>query len=183
MSNEEKIENLLMRNASCWSRVATPFYIDDLSKPEVTSFLRHAHMNRDVDGALASNLISDESAQRIYDLVGGRIYQLMQFKRDASRGVPFEETRDRLLLKDREKFIGLSNVSKSWAFIAKLWKEPAKSLSLSSALKSVAKETVDECIDRGIVKLRRTQKGVIVEFESKLTETSVGQVLRENAGK
>ena len=103
VSNEETTENILMRNSSCWSRVATPLYVDDLIEEEAIKFLRHAHMDRDIDKF--SDLISDETAANIYKLVGGRIYQLMQFKRDASHGIPFEETRDKLLLKDREKFL------------------------------------------------------------------------------
>ena len=181
VSNEEKTENLLMRNSSCWSRVATPQYIDDLTEEEAIKFLRHAHMDRDVDGFF--DLISDETAEKIYKLVGGRIYQLMQFKRDASHGIPFEETRDKLLLKDREKFLGFCKIAPICTFVVKLWNEQSHSCLLYKVLQTVSKDIVDECIDRGIVKLRRGPNGVIVQFESKLTEVTVQKVIQENSAK
>jgi hypothetical protein len=109
VNNNEKTEALLQNNASCWSRLATPIIVEDLSKDEAVEFLMSGHfMERDVtvseqpeDGIRTDSRMSLEKARQIFDLVGGRIIHLIEFKRAWLRGVKFEAMAEEL--KDRER--------------------------------------------------------------------------------
>ena len=108
VNNDEETESLLQKNTSCWSRMATPIVVEDLTSDEAVNFLTSDNfMEHGLEVTLTStsketnSAMSMDRARRIVDLVGGRMLHLIEFKRAWLDGVSFEEMAEEL--KDRER--------------------------------------------------------------------------------
>ena len=109
-------------------------------------------------------------ASEIYDFVGGRILHLMRFKRDLEDGDDFSTIRDKMILETKTKFIGLENHKEAWKLLDILLQQGGNDCEVSTVLTLISKKTIDECLNRDILRLYHRQNGVIIEFESRLSE-------------
>jgi len=118
--NDTETETHLSKNSGAWSRLATPIIVDDLRRDEALAFLKAPYL-REQD-QLAAGAASDGKAQhpasprtgksmdgdlaeRIVDLVGGRILQLIAMKRDWHNGVSFDDSAEELKNREREQLL------------------------------------------------------------------------------
>jgi len=113
VNNDEQTESLLQKNASCWSRLATPIIIEDISDDETVDFLLLNHFME--QGLIAESSCPQkatsmplERASKIVDLVGGRMLHLIEFKRAWIDEVDFEETAQELKNRERQLLIGVN---------------------------------------------------------------------------
>ena len=158
--------------------MGSPIYVDDVTKDEAMTFLTQINLIGLPTGSASAAIVNHETAKQIYDLVGGRMFQLALFKRDAYAGIPFKTTRNNLLSKDRVKMIGVRKTDPTWELIDILWNTPTRSCRLSVMMKTLSQDVIDECIDRGIIRLVRGPDGIKVKFESKLTEETIRCILK-----
>jgi hypothetical protein len=131
INNEEETEALLQKNASCWSRLATPIIVEDLNDDEAVAFLMAANFMEQETSASRSTIhpitataMPVERAERVVDLVGGRILHLIEFKRAWFRGIKFEETADELKDRERERLLKVSLSAVSCLFADNIGVDP-----------------------------------------------------------
>ncbi|ESO01245.1 hypothetical protein HELRODRAFT_174791 [Helobdella robusta] len=182
VNNDEEVEEKLQRNSSAWSRAATPFVLEDLTESQTHSFLTTNYILRKDKNSYAESkdksikLITPEDSEKIYELVGGRILYLVSIKRDYMKG--FSLDRIFLDMKDREKekFINVSRRPSTWKVISLLRSFPHKSMKLSKLIKATDKDDVDYLCKLNVIRLVRDDIGIMVKFNSKLTENVVEEL-------
>ena len=120
ITNETETEKHMMSNGDTWSRMATPIIVDDLHRQEALAFLKAPYLTEDDLQAAETDsdprirrsasprtgkTMDSELAERIVDLVGGRILQLIAMKRDWLYGVSFDDSAEELKSGEHEKLL------------------------------------------------------------------------------
>jgi len=176
VNNDEGTEVRLQSNSSSWSRAATPITISDLSHEESVQFLTTTPFIGTSTDPLNNKKMSTEQAKRVFELVGGRIIFLAAFKRDFVLGVPFEETAEHLKDREQEKFVHVSRTPSCWDVVSLLRDAPGKTYKLSKLIKETSQEDVESLAVHNVVRFVRNDVGVLVRFESRLTESVVDEL-------
>ena len=86
------------------------FQVGDLTREESIKFLIQPDFfesGKERTGARPDICIDHPTAEAIYDLVGGRIQNLISCKREYLSGIPLEEITEKFREKEREKFLHL----------------------------------------------------------------------------
>ena len=176
--SDDETETLLRQNSNNWSRAATLIYVGDLEIEDAVRFLAGVYAESrtstkdNVDGGDA---MTAEYLNNVFDLVGGRIVQLMAFKRDFRRGIPFATTADRLKDGERVKFTDVSRRPELWNVLHALHRAQDKRIGLATLVKTHPPDDVDALLRYNILRMERTKVGTLVVFQSKLTESVVGE--------
>lgn len=124
MNNDEDTAELMQRNSSSWSRAANTIQIGDLSPVEAMNFLLQDRVMESAVAGVgnAERVMGKGQAEKVYKMVGGRILDLLIFKRDISKGVPVDVIAEELKEREREKFVRVSSVPSLWQVVSLLRK-------------------------------------------------------------
>jgi len=178
VNNDEETEELLQKNSSSWSRAHSPILMPDMSREDAIKFLMMPNfMESPLEEGL-KDAMSLECAEKVYDLVGGRIVHLVTFKREFVFGISFDRTIERVKDREREKFIHVSRSPKVWNVVSALRKSPEKCMKLSKIIKATSEEDVATLARHNIIRYDRHRIGVLVRFQSPLTESVVDELER-----
>jgi len=105
---------LLQKNASCWSRLAKPIIVEDLTEDEAVNFLMSdTFMEQDVassGGCAAATALPPEKVRWIVDQVGGRLLLLIEFKRAWLDGGDLEEIAEERKNREREDLLKVTPI-------------------------------------------------------------------------
>jgi len=172
ISNNEDAEIILKKTHSNWSRADSPVVIDDLNHDETMTFLKTQLFPREES---IDSTIKECDFEKIYQTVGGRIQYLVMFKRDAVDKIPIDVTIERLLLKEGEKFLEISKNVPCMKAIEALFVSPDKALRTKDFLKFCSIDDLEKLQQQNAVRLVKRPQGMVVTFESKLTETVVNE--------
>ena len=168
VSNDEKTENELQQNVSGWSRAASPIHIGDLNEDEAKQFLTTTDfLESDFP---VKDPMDQEDAEKIVDLVGGRLHHLIAFKKDHLNGVDKTITARELRYREREKFLAASQVPSQWKVIDILCASPKKTMKMSDLAQQTSPEDVQALLESNIIKIERRGRGLAATFESRLAE-------------
>ena len=127
--------------------------------------------------------ITLQDAEQIYNLVGGRIQNLVTCKRKALLGVPVSQIAEKFKEKELEKFTHLhrsKNTEKALKMILEIEsnkKCKEDGVLMSKLIGETSESTVKHLSKFNIVKYNRTYMGVFVNFESKLTSSVVKELV------
>lgn len=180
VSNDEDTEAILQRNHSAWSRGAIPLFIGDLSDAEAAEFLLlpdpiiHAIHSHCSDVTMPADHVT-----KVVSLVGGRIQHLLLCKLEWAEGKPFEETRNHLRLKERAKFFECMQSAAQYNVVQFVWNAKGREILLKELVKKTDRHSVMELAKHNIFKIERAQPGLMVRFQSRLTEVVVAEMLLE----
>jgi len=178
VNNDEETEELLQKNSSSWSRAASPVVMPDMSREDAIKFLMMPNfMESPIEGGKA-NAMTLERAENVFNLVGGRIVHLIAFKRDFVLDIRFGVTAEHLKDREREKFISVSRTPAVWVVVSALRNAPGKCLKLSKIIKSSSEKDVGILARHNIIRYDRDRVGVLVKFQSPLTERVVDELQR-----
>ena len=172
VTNDEETEHILQNNPSQWSRSESPIFINDLDQIDAIKFLR-TPLLENIEGTPMAVQMSESQSNQIYDLVGGRIQNLLVFKRDFLDEIPFDVTVRRMKQKEREKFLGVPNTQPLVKALIAISSAKDKNIFVSQMLNICTMEDLHLLLKKNIIKVQRTSKGGKVMLESKLTETIV----------
>lgn len=177
INNDENIEEDMQKNPSSWSRCGECFIIGDLTRNEAIEFLTASDLmeNHICKGVDCLKFTMDE-AEKIFDLVGGRILDLIAFKRQYTKGVSVDEISESLRNRVREKFIRVSHNPSTWKVISVIRCSPNKVMKLSQLIKLTSKEDVNILLKFDIIRYERSNVGTLVKFSSILTENVVNEL-------
>lgn len=178
--NTEDAETILKKIHSNWSRADSPVVIEDLNRNETLAFLKLQLFPNEKTN---DSPIKESDYERIYDAVGGRIQYLVMFKRDASEKIPVEVTIERLVLKEGEKFLEASKTVPCMKAIEALFLSADKTLRTKDFLKFCSIEDLEKLQQLNVVRLTKQPQGLVVTFESKLTETVVKEFVSSNTSR
>lgn len=178
VNNDEETEQLLHKNASSWSRAATPLIVDDLPEEEARTFLTTPPFLETSHSAANKKTMTQEQAAQVVELVGGRMVHLVAFKRDVVLGKSIEETMEQLKDREREKFVQVSRNPSTWLVVSALRKSPNKRLKLSKAIKETSQQDITALAKQNIIRFERDAVGALIKFQSKLTEKVVEELER-----
>lgn len=171
VSNNEDAEMVLKKVHSNWSRAESPIIIEDLDHDEAIAFLKSNLFHQESN--LVANTLTDEDYEAIYNAVGGRIQYLLMFKRDWTDGVPIDVTIERLMMKEGEKFLETSKSIASMRAIEALYLAEDKVLRTKDMMKYCSLDELEQLQQSDIVRLAKRPQGLVITFESKLTESVV----------
>lgn len=154
VNNDEATEALMQKNASSWSRAANPMLIDDLSNEDAIKFLTFERLWETlIDGSsYCDKSMTTSEAEKVVELVGGRILDLLTFKRAYSLGIPIDVISEQVKDREREKFIQVSRFPSTWCVISALRNAPNKTLKLSKLIKSTSQKDVEILISHNIIR-------------------------------
>ena len=176
VSNSESVDRRMQKCPSCWSRAAAPIHIGDLSDADATSFLQRAkHLESIAGDADLTSCMADSYARETVRLVGGRIHQLIAVKGAWLTGSTFEGTACELRQKEREKFLDVFRRPAVWKVVDALRTAPGKRVLLSRLIERTNTEDVELLLTNDIIRCVRNTCGLVVTFESKLTEHIVDE--------
>ncbi|KAI0239630.1 hypothetical protein LSAT2_009639 [Lamellibrachia satsuma] len=176
VSNSESVDRRMQKCPSCWSRAAAPIHIGDLSDADATSFLQRAkHLESIAGDADLTSCMADSYARETVRLVGGRIHQLIAVKGAWLTGATFEGTACELRQKEREKFLDVFRRPAVWKVVEALRTAPGKRVLLSRLIERTNTEDVELLLTNDIIRCVRDTCGLVVTFESKLTEHIVDE--------
>jgi len=178
VNNDEEAEEILQDNTSSWSRAATSINISDLSREDALKFLTMPNFMESPTPGTVEGAMSEEIAEKIVDLVGGRIIHLISFKRDFVFGISFDDTADRLKEREREKFIHANRTPSFWVVIGAVRTAPDKCMMLSKLIKASSEDDVRSLAGHDIIRYDHDRIGVLVRFQSTLTESVVDELQR-----
>jgi hypothetical protein len=171
VSNDECTEQTMQQHSSNWSRAAPPIYIGDMTKTDTVEYLRDPDvLESDHRKPNKKTPMTVDEANRIYDLVGGRVHHLIAFKRDWAMSIAFDITATEIGNKEREKFL---NVSKSTAILKAvdiIKRSDGKGIALAKLVSVCSEKDVATMIKYDIIRIERRITGMVVVFESRLTE-------------
>lgn len=173
ITNDEETGSLLQKQPSNWSRAATPIFVGDLTKEEAIEYLL---MSKFMENSGSTDAMPLKVAERIVDMVGGRMHHLIVCKRSWVTGKPMRETVEDLMSREREKFVCVSRNPSLWNVIVRLRNAPDKTLLLSKLIRDTSEEAVTLLAKQDILRYGRAGRGTTVQFQSKLTETAVEQL-------
>lgn len=177
ITNDEETGSLLQKQSSNWSRAATPIIVGDLTNEEAIEYLLVSKFMENSDSTEEEDAMPLQVAERIVDLVGGRMHHLIVCKRSWVTGRPIGETVEDLMSREREKFVCVSRNPSLWNVIARLRQAPEKTLLLSKLIRETSEEAVTLLAKQDILRYgRRDGRGTTVQFQSKLTERAVEQL-------
>jgi len=176
VNNDEETEEILQNNSSCWSRLATPINISDMSREDALKFLMMPKFMESPTAGSVESAMSQEIAEKIVNLVGGRIVHLISFKRDFVFGIPFDDTAEQLKEREREKFIHVSRTPAFWPVIGAIRTAPDKSIMLSKLIKLSSQDDVSSLARHDIIRYDREHVLLVVRFQSTLTESVVDEL-------
>ena len=180
VTNDEETEEIFKENPGSWSRMGASFRIHDLTEEETIRFLcEQEFMENDHSDKIYSQM-NVTQARYIYNLVGGRVSQLIIFKREYLKGIPIAVTASRLQEKDQEKFVCASKDPRLLSVIDQLKQAPKKNLLLSRLVSVSSRECVLQLAKQNVIKFERDHEGVHVTFESRLTENVAQQLDTKN---
>ncbi|ESN91777.1 hypothetical protein HELRODRAFT_165853 [Helobdella robusta] len=154
INNDEETEEILQKNSSSWSRAAKPIVFDDMSQEEALKFLIVDRLWETlVEGSSNKDIVmTAKEAQTIVQLVGGRVLDLLIFKRDYSKGCPIAVISEHVKDREREKFIHVSRFPSTWYVISALRQAPNKSMKLSKLIKLTSQEDVYTLVRHNIIR-------------------------------
>lgn len=176
INNDEDTEQLLHKNSSSWSRAGTPITVDDLTREDAIEFLMTSPFLETSVNENNRRVMSSEDATRVVNLVGGRIVHLVTFKRDFVLGKSIKETEVELKDREREKFVQVSRNPSTWLVVSTVRKSPSKRMKLSKAIKATSQHDVEALIRQNIIRYERDEVGVLIKFQSSLTEKVVEEM-------
>ena len=176
VTNDDETELIMQNNQSSWSRANSPLYIGDLSHLEALRFLQRETFHEEGYHQDHQCRIMDvETAEGVVNLVGGRIQHLLQFRRDWSSGLLFEETAERLKCKEREKLLETSRSDSAMKALEMLKAAKNKQIKLHEFIKRSSWEDVALLLKHNIVTIVRQPEGMMVRFESVLVENALSK--------
>ena len=154
VNNDETIDLVLQKNSCSWSRVASPIFINDLSKEEAIKFLTSTPIfeNDKRENLCKGSPITVKEAEKIVQLVGGRILDLITFKTKHREGTPIQEIEMEMIQREQEKFVNISKSPHLWKVVSKLREMPGKTMKLSKLIKYFCKKDVDSVCDLNIIR-------------------------------
>ena len=168
---EERVTNVLLQNTSYWSRAADPICIGDLCETEAKALLQRASSD-DVSCGPAT-CMDDAQAQKVYDIVGGRLNHLLTCKADFNRNVPLHVTVEKLMSKERGKFVRISHQPEMWKVIEIVKDHRNKTLLLSELVRMTSQDTVNQLAEQDIIRFESGKHGVMVKFQSPLLARTI----------
>lgn len=187
VSNDEKTEEILQLNHSAWARGALPVVIGDLSPVEAREFLllKDPIIERFDPTKRARDRMSEETIAKVINLVGGRLQHLLLCKIEWAEGKDFDRyTSTHLLLKERTKFYEMVQVPTQRKVIEKLWKSPGRTMSLRQLTEEHDRDDVQRLAWENIIKIELDEKrGLMVKFQSRLTENVVAEMMQRQGSK
>ena len=171
VTNSENTGVLMQQHPSNWSRAAPPICIGDMTRAETIEFLKDpCVLESDHRKPTKADAMTCEQAELIYDLVGGRVHHLISFKRDSATGVPYETTVTELKSKEREKFLDVSRSSSILQAIDLVKRSEGKGILLAKLTSVCSEKDVATMVKYDIIRIERRITGMVVVFESRLTE-------------
>lgn len=117
--------------------------------------------------------MSEEYAKKVTENVGGRLLLLLDFKRDYYRDIPFEKTLFSLTEKEKVKFDASMKSKTILKLFDSLTEAADNQIPMTQALGMASVEDLNLLTSRDILRFERAETGMLVTFESKLTETVV----------
>ena len=128
-------------------------------------------------------VMPDAHMDQVIDLVGGRVQNLLVCKRDWLKGSPFHYTSNHLRLKERSKFIEIAKKAERRRVIELVYAAPARRVLLADLIDLTSREDVFFCAYHNVIRIERDDAaGLMVHFESRLTERVVEEMYREEGG-
>ncbi|KAK2156979.1 hypothetical protein LSH36_201g03035 [Paralvinella palmiformis] len=174
VGNDESTEAVLQEHASNWSRAAPPVHVCDMSKEEAIRFLRDPQLLESDEATDAGDgAMSVDDAERVYQLVGGRVQLMIAFKRDHRLGLPFQSTADELIFKEREKFMDVCKSSVILRLVNMVKKSGADGIPLYKLIDASSENHVATMLRWNVIRIERKGTGMVAVFESRLTENVV----------
>ena len=175
VNNDEETEAALHKQSSCSSRLAPAIIVEDLPRDDAVDFLvAPAFMENE---SLEREPMSAAEASRIVDLVGGRIHHLIRFKRDWTRGVPFELTADELKSRERDKFFRMLRSPSAWRVITVLRDAPGHQMALSELIDRTSMADIYALTKQNLIRYDGEPNGsVIVRFRSRIADKVVDEL-------
>ena len=153
INNDESIEEDMQKNSSSWSRCGKCFIIGDLTRNEAIKFLTaHDLMENHTCEDIDCLKFTMNEAEKIFNLVGGRILDLIAFKRQYVKGASIDEISESLKNRVREKFIRVSNTPSTWKVISLMRSSPDRIMKLSKLIKCTSKEDVNLLLKHDIIR-------------------------------
>lgn len=173
--NDEDTVSVLQKNSSSWSRAATPIVFNDMRRQDAIEFLRVPNF---MEYSEEKKIMPVEEAERIVDLVGGHIHHLIICKRNWFSGKSYQYTERDLRMREREKFVNVSQKPALWIAISKIRNSPKKSMLLSKLVNETSEDIVCSLAKKNIIRYRRKRLGTTVHFQTRLTENVVDEFQR-----
>lgn len=170
----------LQANQSSWSRADEPIYIGDLSDAEALEFLtatdcgiKHerihkGHVNENQEG---TPCIDRLTASKVVGMIGGRIQNLLQVRRDMHEGLRMEDAIARQKGKEKEKILIVASSSTSIEGLKKLLDVKGRKMALTEFVSVFSKEDLQVLLKQNILCIKREGSNMTVKFYSKLTES------------
>ncbi len=121
-----------------------------------------------------------DHVDKVLDLVGGRIQQLLVCRKEWVEGTPFKETAQHLKLKERVKFRDIAGDELMGKAIDTVRAAPGRKILLSKLDMLTSKEVVNDMARRNIIKITQDENSrFIVEFQSRLTENVIDDLAKQ----
>ena len=124
--------------------------------------------------AAACDVVMDEKyAEKAYDLVGGRLNHLLACKRDFERSVPLHVTIEKLMAKERGKFVRIAQQPEMWSAIEIVREHRESTLLLGQLVRATSQPTVAQLAALDIIRFVSGRHGVQVKFQSPLLAKTI----------